>query len=76
MIPKEEELIKFIRSKAVVNFSAIAKHFNIQNITVSDIIKDLEEKKLVEVIPLGGSKVVKVKENKMKNLAIRVKWRR
>ncbi len=66
MIPKEEELIKFIKSKDLVNFSSIAKHFNIQNVTVSDIVKDLEAKKLAEVVQFGGNKFIKLKENKMK----------
>jgi hypothetical protein len=66
MIPTAEELIKFIKSKDIVNFSIIAKHFNIKNNTVSDIILDLERKKLVEVSSFGGSKIVKIKEDKMK----------
>ncbi|MEK6862592.1 MAG: hypothetical protein AABW57_00300, partial [Nanoarchaeota archaeon] len=66
MIPTEEELIKFIKSKKFVNFSLIAKHFNIKNTTVSDILKDLEEKNLIDIINAGGSKMVQVKENKMK----------
>ncbi|MEK6841362.1 MAG: hypothetical protein AABX45_02095, partial [Nanoarchaeota archaeon] len=66
MIPTEEELIKFIKSKKFVNFSLIAKHFNIKNTTVSDILKDLEEKNLIDIIGAGGSKMVQVKENKMK----------
>ncbi len=66
MIPNEQELINFIKSKELVNFSLIAKHFNIQNTTVSDLIKSLEHKKLVDVTILGGSKIVKVRDNKMK----------
>ena len=66
MIPTQEELIKFIKSKDFANFSLIAKHFNIQNTTVSDLVKDLEEKKLVEIINAGGSKMVKIKKSKMK----------
>jgi len=66
VVPTEEQLIKFIKSKEYVNFSLIAKHFNIKNPTVSDLIKDLEEKNLVEVNSFGGSKFVKVKEDKFK----------
>ena len=61
MIPKEKELLNFIKSKDIVNFSIIAKQYNIQNITVSDIIKDLEKKKLVKVKKLGGSKIVRLR---------------
>ncbi|MBS3160621.1 hypothetical protein J4213_02885 [Candidatus Woesearchaeota archaeon] len=66
MIPTQEQLMKFIRSKNFINFSIIAKHFNIKNTTVSDLVKDLEEKKLVDIIDAGGSKMVQVRENKMK----------
>ena len=44
MIPKENDLLDFIKKRDIVNFSAIAKYFGIQNITVSDLIKDLEKK--------------------------------
>ena len=47
--------------RIIVNFSIIAKQYNIQNITVSDIIKDLEKKKLVKVKKLGGSKIVRLR---------------
>ena len=66
MVPNKEQLLKFIRSKELVNFSLIAKHFNIQNTTVSDLIKDLEDEKLVEINSFSGSKFVQVKDNKMK----------
>jgi hypothetical protein len=66
MIPTEEELIKFVKSKKFVNFSLIARHFNIKNTTVSDLVKDLEEKKLIEVINAGGSKMIQTKEDKIK----------
>ncbi len=61
MIPSERELIDFISKKDLVNFSLIAKHFNIKNTTVSDIIESLEKRKLVEVKQLGGSKIVRVR---------------
>ena len=62
MIPKEKELLDFIKQRDLVNFSAIAKHYNIQNMTVSDLMKDLEKKKLVIVKKLGGSKIVRIKQ--------------
>jgi len=61
MIPTEKELITFIKRKDIVNFSLIAKHFEINNATVSDLIDLLLKKKLVSVVKLGGSKVVRVK---------------
>ncbi|MEK6907309.1 MAG: hypothetical protein AABW45_02170 [Nanoarchaeota archaeon] len=72
MIPKEEELIKFIKSKNLVNFSSIARHFKIKNTTVSDLIQDLEHNNLVEVQALGGSKIVRVRENKNKKAQVTV----
>lgn len=62
MIPKEEDLLDFIKRRDIVNFSLIAKHFDINNATVSDLIKSLEKKKLVKVRKLGGSKIVRVIE--------------
>jgi len=66
MIPKKEELIKFIKSRDFVNFSVIAKHFNIKNTTVSDLINDLEKEKLADVTYFSGSKIVRIKDTKMK----------
>ena len=61
MIPSERELLDFIRKKDLVNFSLIAKYFDIKNSTVSDLIFALEKKKIVEVKKLGGSKIVRLK---------------
>ena len=64
MIPTEKELIDFIKRRDIVNFSLIAKFFDIQHATVSDLIHSLKAKKLVEVKKLGGSKIVRVKNAK------------
>ena len=61
MIPTEKELIEFIKHRDLVNFSIIAKHFDIKNSTVSDLITALVKKKLVLVKKLGGSKIVRLK---------------
>ncbi len=62
MIPTEKELIEFIKKRDnLVNFSLIAKFYCIKNTTVSDIIADLERKKIVRVRKLGGSKIVMAK---------------
>ena len=61
MIPTEKELINFIKRRDLVNFSLIAKHFNIKNTTVSDLISSLEKKKVLTVKKLGGSKIVRLK---------------
>jgi Mn-dependent DtxR family transcriptional regulator len=58
VFPTEKELIAFIKRKGLVNFSMIARHFEIQNTTVSDLISSLEKKKVVSVKKLGGSKIV------------------
>lgn len=62
MIPSEGELLDFIKRRDLVNFSIIAKHFDIKNSTVSDLIASLEKKKVVEVKKLGGSKIVRIKK--------------
>ncbi len=61
MIPTEKELLSFIKRKGLVNFSIIARHFNIKNTTVSDLIDSLVKKKVVSVKKLGGSKIVLIK---------------
>tara|TARA_Y100000310_G_scaffold343156_1_gene449476 strand:- start:745 stop:930 length:186 start_codon:yes stop_codon:yes gene_type:complete len=61
VIPTEKELINFIKRRDLVNFSLIAKHFNIKNTTVSDLISSLEKKKVLTVKKLGGSKIVRLK---------------
>ncbi len=61
MIPKESDLLDFIKRRDLVNFSTIAKFYDIQNTTVSDIIRDLEKKKLVIIKKLGGSKIVRIR---------------
>lgn len=63
MLPGEKELLIFIEKKNnFVNFSMIAKHFEINNATVKDFIATLEKKKLVTVQKLGGQKIVVVKK--------------
>lgn len=63
MLPPEKELLDFIEKKAnLVNFSMIAKHFNIKNTTVYDLIDLMEHKKLVIVKQIGSSKLVMVKK--------------
>ena len=61
MFPTEKELLTFVKKKGLVNFSMIAKHFKIQNTTVSDLISSLEQKKVLGVKKLGGSKLVLLK---------------
>ena len=64
MIPTEKELIEFIKARDLVNFSLIARHFDIKNATVSDLVAALEKRKLVAVKQLGGSKVVRLRGEK------------
>jgi len=61
VFPTEKELITFVKKKGLVNFSMIAKHFKIQNTTVSDLIASLENRKVLSVKKLGGSKLVLLK---------------
>jgi len=62
MVPTQQELLEFIRRRDLINFSIIAKFYEINNATVSDLIADLEKKKFVEVKKLGGSKIVRIKK--------------
>ena len=62
MIPKEEELVEFIERRDIVNFSIIAKFYNIKNATAADLVYALEKKGLIEIKKLGGSKIVRVKK--------------
>ena len=61
MIPTEKELLEFIKGRDLVNFSTVAKFYNINNATVSDLIDSLIHKKLVVVKKLGGSKIIRLK---------------
>ena len=61
MIPTEAELISFIKRREFVNFSLVARHFEINNATVSDFIEMLVKKKKVIVKKVGGSKWIKLK---------------
>lgn len=61
MIPSENELKDFIKRRDFVNFSLIAKHFEINNATVSDLINMLVKKKIAIVRKLGGNKIVKLR---------------
>lgn len=63
MIPTEKELLDFIKKRDLVNFSSIAKYFEIKNTTVSDLIYALKHKKLVEVKKIGGNKIVRLKKD-------------
>ena len=59
MIPTEDELIEFVkRHNNLVNFSMVAKFFDINNATVSDLVNDLEKKKKLKIKKLGGSKII------------------
>lgn len=61
MIPTEKELIDFIKRRDIVNYSTIAKFYEINNATVSDLIDALVKKKLVTIKKLGGSKIIRIK---------------
>lgn len=61
MIPTEKELLDFIKKRDLVNFTSIAKYFDIKNATVTDLINDLVKKKRVVVKKIGGSKIVRLK---------------
>ncbi len=58
MIPNEKELLDFVKKRDLVNISMIAREFDIKNMTASDLVNDLEKKKLIKVVKFGGSKVI------------------
>jgi len=61
LIPTEKELIEFVKARKLVNLSMIARFYNLKNNTASDLVNDLVKRKVVEIVKLGGSKVVLVK---------------
>ncbi len=61
-IPKEEELIMFIKNREFVNISTIAKFFNIYHATASDFVEYLKDKKLIDVKKIGVNKIVSLKK--------------
>jgi predicted ArsR family transcriptional regulator len=58
MIPTEKELLNFLKKHDLVNLTAIARHFDLKNATIPDLLKPLEKRRIVEVRRFGGSKVV------------------
>ena len=62
MIPTEKELIDYIKAhENLVNLTMIARFFDIKNTTASDLVLNLERKKLVKITKLGGSKIIGTK---------------
>ena len=45
MVPTQKELLEFLKKRDLVNFTIIAKFYDIKNSTVSDLIIDLQKKK-------------------------------
>ncbi len=62
MIPEQKELIEYIRRNEPVNYSLIAKFYDINNATVSDLVDALVKKKLVVVKIIGANKIVMIKK--------------
>lgn len=60
MIPSVEALKNFLEKKRSANFSQIARRFDINNITVSEIVKSLEKENLVSIERVGQYKFVKL----------------
>jgi Mn-dependent DtxR family transcriptional regulator len=61
VFPSEEEILKYIEKKELVNFSMIAKAFKLRNSTVADLMEALKAKKKVTIKKFGGSKMVILK---------------
>ncbi|MAF36261.1 hypothetical protein CL622_04045 [archaeon] len=61
MFPSEQELLGFIKKKELLNYSMIARAFNLRNSTVADLMEALKAKKKVKIKKFGGSKVVMLK---------------
>jgi len=62
LIPEQKELIEYIRRNEPVNYSLIAKFYDINNATVSDLVDALVKKKLVVVKIIGANKIVMIKK--------------
>ena len=60
MIPEQKELVEYIRNHKLVNYSMIAKFYDINNATVSDLMDVLVKKKLIVVKKIGGNKIVMI----------------
>lgn len=59
--PTREELLAYIKQRERVNISMIARFFDIYHPTASDLVKDLNQDKLVNITKLGGSHIVTLK---------------
>jgi len=60
MIPSTDDLKNFLEKKRFANFSQIARRFDINNITVSELVKSLEKENLVSIERVGQYKFVKM----------------
>ena len=60
MIPSVEALKNFLKKNRSANFSQIARRFDINNITVSELVKSLEKENLVSIEKVGQYKFVKL----------------
>lgn len=62
-IPNEKELYDFIKkSKKLLNFTLIAKHFGMHKITTRDLVYALVAKHKLRLEEIGNSIIVRVNE--------------
>ena len=61
-IPTEKELLEYIGSSHLVNYSKIASKFNINIASVSDFLKSLLKKRLIKIERVGSNKFVRVRK--------------
>ena len=60
MIPSVEDLKGFLEKNQAANFSQIARKFGINKVTVSELVKSLEESRIVSIEKIGQYKFVKL----------------
>ncbi|GEM_PF-3399819 len=60
MIPSLDELRGFLQQNHNANFSQIARKFEINNVTVSELIKSFAKEHIVTIEKIGQYKFVKL----------------
>ena len=63
-MPSKEEFMDFVRSKKFVNYTSIAKKFDINKGTVKTLVETYTTQGLIRETQVGSNKFVEAVENK------------
>jgi predicted transcriptional regulator len=61
MLPTELELMSYIRRIRLANFTRIARHFNISQHIIPDLLQPILKKGKIRIKKIGSNKFVEVR---------------